>query len=283
MHDHRIRNDDASCIALPGDGGCRDIFENYPGKKGGAGVWQSIINQIPPHDVWIEAFAGSGQVTRHKKPAPAASIVMDVDAEVIAAWQGVPGVTAICADARTWLPAYPWTGREVLYCDPPYLRSVRSCPRDYYRHEFASEAEHAKLLKILRALPCKVIISGYSSPLYARTLHGWRVVTFQTVNRRGSKVTECLWLNFPEPFALHDYRFLGRNFRERERIKRKKTRWLAKLSKMAMLERAAILDAVAVLIARNDVGICEAAGNIAVNGDRIPHRQKRCGCTEQTK
>jgi hypothetical protein len=32
--------------------------------------------------------------------------------------------------------------------------------------------------------------------------------------------------NFPEPVALHDYRYLGEDFRQRERIKRKKQRWV---------------------------------------------------------
>ncbi|MCX6902815.1 MAG: hypothetical protein NTW03_04940 [Verrucomicrobia bacterium] len=238
-----------------------ESLRDYPGAKGGAGVFQTIINQIPPHEVFIEAFAGSGQVTRHKRPAAVATIVIDADPAVIAAWRAVPGVTAVCADALDWLRRYPWAGREVVYLDPPYLRSVRSCQRDYYRHEFASEAEHASLIAVLRQIPARVILSGYPSKLYGRLLADWRTVTFQTVNRRGRKVTEVLWLNFPQPFALHDYQFLGGNFRERERIKRKKTRWKARLLKMPMLERAAILNTVSELI--------------ATNGERIQHRQER--------
>jgi hypothetical protein len=38
----------------------------------------------------------------------------------------------------------------------------------------------------------------------------------------GGPRTEWLWFNFPEPIALHDYRYLGTGFRER--IKRKKQR-----------------------------------------------------------
>jgi DNA adenine methylase len=55
---------------------------------------------------------------------------------------------------------------------------------------------------------------------------------------------EWLWMNYPQPFELHDYRFLGKDFRERERIKRKKARWLGKLKGMGQLERYAILEAV---------------------------------------
>lgn len=46
-------------------------------------------------------------------------------------------------------------------------------------------------------------------------------------------------------FAEHDYRYLGRNFRERERIKRKKQRWVPRLENMPRLERQALLSAIA--------------------------------------
>ena len=74
-------------------------------------------------------------------------------------------------------------------------------------------------------------------------LADWTSTTFQAVTRSGRIATEWLWFNFPEPIALHDYRFLGRNFRERERIKRKKLRWVNRLKVMPTLERRALLAA----------------------------------------
>ena len=56
--------------------------------------------------------------------------------------------------------------------------------------------------------------------------------------------TEYVWMNYPAPIALHDYTFLGDNFRERERIKRKKQRWVSRLSNMPRLERQALLSAI---------------------------------------
>lgn len=64
------------------------------------------------------------------------------------------------------------------------------------------------------------------------------------MTRSGHSATEWLWFNYPEPVALHDYRFLGDNYRERERIKRKKQRWVARLSTMPLLERRALLSAI---------------------------------------
>lgn len=60
---------------------------------------------------------------------------------------------------------------------------------------------------------------------------------------RGGLRTESLWFNFDEPVQLHDYSFLGENFRQRERIKRKKERFIARLQKMDKLERQALLAA----------------------------------------
>lgn len=87
------------------------------------------------------------------------------------------------------------------------------------------------------------MISGYWSELYAQTLKDWRTLSFPGVTR-GGPAREYLWTNFPEPVELHDYRYLGAGFRERERIKRKKQRWAEKLRKMPLLERLALLAAV---------------------------------------
>ena len=88
-----------------------------------------------------------------------------------------------------------------------------------------------------------VMISGYYSELYAQELAGWRSIQFSAQTRGGRTVTEWLWMNFPEPVELHDYQFLGENFRERERIKRKRLRWQARLKRMPAIERYALLSA----------------------------------------
>jgi hypothetical protein len=224
---------------------------DYPGAKGGEGVYHTIISQMPPHEVYIEPFVGSGAVLRFKRPA-AFSIAVDADAMVIGYWQRSERArrpdrrdaspTFICGDGIRFLAEYPWKGGELVYCDPPYLMETRSCQRDYYRKEFTDE-DHKRLLAVLVELPCPVLLSGYWSTLYDEALQGWRLLTFQTMTHRGV-ATECLWMNFPPPCMLHDYQYLGAGYRERERIKRKKLRWQKMLSKMPALERAAVIEAV---------------------------------------
>jgi DNA adenine methylase len=255
----------------------------YPGGKNGSGVFQTIINLMPPHPVYIEPFLGGGAILRLKRPA-ALNIGLDLDSAVIArmrdaaggivrngdavpivqkCWCGIPspetasrtGATTskvamlqnrasfrfLNQDAFEFLRSYKFTGDELVYCDPPYVHSTRTrC--DLYRFEM-SNAQHVELLRIIRSLPCRVMISGYWTKLYAERLAGWNSTTFQAVTRSGRVATEWLWFNFPEPVALHDYRYLGNNFRERERIKRKKLRWANRLRIMPVLERRALMAA----------------------------------------
>ena len=218
----------------------------YPGGKNA--VYQKIINLIPPHRVYIEPFLGSGAIARCKRAA-SINILIDIDPQ---AGQAVHiaqnGDTDhkwrfVNTDALAWLKNYQFQGDEFVYTDPPYLMSTRRQYRQLYRYELGEEHQHRELLKIITRLPCAVMISSYWSELYEQALDGWYTSTFEAVTRGGSLATEWLWMNYPPPITLHDYRYLGDNFREREKIKRRTNRWIARLEKMSVLERQAMLAA----------------------------------------
>lgn len=216
---------------------------SYPGGKAGAGVYQAIINQMPPHDHYVEPFLGGGAILKHKRPATS-TIAIDADNAV---WRGfpkdaVPNLRLDCCDGIEWMKCrLTWKPNTLVYCDPPYLLSSRKGQRPIYRCEL-TDADHERLLRVVRALPCMVMLSGYASELYMRALHDWRLVTFSAITRSGKIATEHLWCNFPAPAALHDYRYLGGDYRERERIKRKVTRWSDRFAALDPLERQAILS-----------------------------------------
>ena len=130
----------------------------------------------------------------------------------------------------------------LVYCDPPYLHSTRAS-NARYEYELI-DLEHRRLLRVLRSLKCNVMISGYSSALYAKELKGWNATAFQAATR-GAPAAEWVWYNFDRPVRLHDYRFLGDDFREREKIKRQQKRWSTKLKKMPLLQRQALLSVLA--------------------------------------
>lgn len=223
----------------------------YPGGKNGSGTYQAIINQLPPHELYAECFLGSGAILRHKLPA-ASSIGVDSDADVLRAFSGdgIPNLTLVCADALQFLLANRANIGDarstMLYLDPPYLMETRRDPRRIYRHEFNAPAEHRELLRLIKTFSCSIAISGYASSLYAEELAGWRAVSFPSMTRGGKLATEWLWTNYPEPLELHDYRYLGRTFRERERIKRQQQRWFARLQRMSSLQRHALMQAIEV-------------------------------------
>lgn len=211
----------------------------YPGGKGASGVYQRLINQIPPHRVYIETHLGSGAVMRHKRQADI-NIGLEKDPRIVRDWQDHSFARVRCEDAAQFLSDYSFAGDEFVYADPPYLHSTRRSYRAVYAHEY-TEAQHVALLDVLEKLPCRVMISGYWSELYARRLAGWRMMSFKARTRSGEWATEWVWMNYPQPHALHDYRYLGDDFREREKIRRRVNRWRAKLEALPLLERKALL------------------------------------------
>lgn len=109
--------------------------------------------------------------------------------------------TILCKDFREVIKV--WDEEDTLfYLDPPYLHSTRSeGSTSAYEHEMTVE-DHIDLLQMLKSIRGKVILSGYSSPLYNRNLkEGWRCKRKQVANHSGqnskkSRRTECIWLNF---------------------------------------------------------------------------------------
>jgi hypothetical protein len=79
-------------------------------------VWQRIVNELPPHDVYVEPFLGAGAVMRRKRPA-ARSIGVEIDGGVLRErWRGdeLPGLELYHCDGIEWLKH-----RFALYLVPP--------------------------------------------------------------------------------------------------------------------------------------------------------------------
>ena len=94
-------------------------------------------------------------------------------------------------------------------------------------------------MALLKAVPCPVILSGYPSALYDEQLADWRTLEVQVMNQAGVR-TEKLWLNFT-PDRLHWARYAGKNFTDRQRIKRKAESWASRYQAMPRAERLAVL------------------------------------------
>lgn len=220
-----VNSDDALCM-------------KYPGGKGKC--FQRLINMMPPHQTYIETHLGGGAVMRNKKSAQR-SIGLDLDPAVIGRWQAEePHVCELRqVDAVSFLETFPFTGGELLYVDPPYMPETRRRSK-VYRHDY-SEADHLRLLRCLLSVPCNVMVSGYDNELYDRELIGWRKARFAAKTHVDVR-EEVVWMNFDAPDRLHDARYRGETFRDRQTIQRRQARLRSRIDVMDPLERAELLQ-----------------------------------------
>lgn len=228
----------------------------YPGGKAGEGHLQQICNQMPPHDYYMELFLGSGAIFKGKRPALKWSMVNDISKQVLddfffcidlhkkmEIFQIRRENTMDILQVLQWMGhIYPDPKRVFIYLDPPYPLSTLGKNKKLYEYTM-SDLEHAEMLRLAMALPFNIMISSYENDLYNEMLPDWRKHKYTAQTRSGKAKTECLYMNYPVPEELHEYTFLGKDYRHRELIKKKITRFKAKLAKMPHLERYAIMEA----------------------------------------
>ena len=232
-------------------------LNGYFGGKGSSGTYQTIINHIPLHDIYIEPFLGAGSIMRWKRPAPFLNWGMDMDQQVIDCWNNaeVPSnfkisagnalllLRSISENNYDLISYLGLPGNDIfIYLDPPYLMESRKDRYKQYKHEMTRQ-QHIELLELITKMPLTMVaISCYKNSLYQEYLSSWNCITFESQTRHG-KAVEYLFMNYDTPRELHDYSFLGSNFRERERIKKTVQRHISRMKRMPEHERNAILNA----------------------------------------
>ena len=93
-------------------------MSGYLGSKEASGVYQAIISQMPPHDVYIETHLGGGAVMKHKPPA-ARTIGIDLDQSALDAFPKNYQAELVCEDARSFIDGFDYaSSRTLLYVDP---------------------------------------------------------------------------------------------------------------------------------------------------------------------
>ena len=213
---------------------------SYFGGKGQDGVYQTIINQIPPHRHYVEPFLGGGSIMLRKRPA-IRSTGLDLCDDAISSFPGVERCRVQKLDAFYFLKAATTIANTntFIYCDPPYPISTRSCG-ERYNHELTDE-QHSELLSILRGLKCHIAISTYPNKMYESELSDWRVLEYTSVKRSGAVAIEHLYMNYEQPEILHDDQYLGNNANHRQNIKRRIQRTKSRLLKWDTQERLMLL------------------------------------------
>lgn len=219
----------------------------YFGSKATSGLCQAIIAMMPPHETYIESHLGGGAIMKRKPPA-LHNIGIDLDPQTIAQFECSYPVELINGCAHRFLADYDYRGLELVYSDPPYLLCTRTSKRTYdFDYE---EGDHVRLLKLLKRLPCHVMLSGYPSALYDQLLQGWRSVELQVMNQGGVR-TEKLWLNFTVD-RVHWASYAGKNFTHRQQIKRKAANWARRYEALPRAQRLAVLAAMMAVEVQED-------------------------------
>ncbi len=244
------------------------MIARYPGSKTGSGLIQKIVSLMPEHDRYVEPFVGGGAILESKRPARV-TLAGDADRAVILEhrrakrWDPAgPAPLFVVSDWRQLLGSLDLTMADLVYLDPPYVHSTRSKKR-LYKYEM-TDADHRDLLYWCRrnASRTRIMISGYRCAVYDIWLAEWTRADFRTMTRGGVRI-ESVWTSFRPGETFHDKRFLGKDFRDRERIKRKRDRWTSRFLKMAAADRAVIweaLSAASTNVRADDAGDRAAAG-----------------------
>lgn len=238
------------------------------------------INELPPHDAYISATAGKDKVLYYKRPS-ARDVVIDPDPEPLKWWSlERPEIERHQCCGIEWLqfqfglfshatkkggrrptPKPVSTGRSaknwLVMLDPPYPREVRSDRKRIYQFEPSDTGDdwdwHMNMLSVARRLPTLVVVCCYPNPVYDEQLADWRTVDYFSTVRSGARRKERLYLNYPPPTELHDYRYLGRNKRERDKIGRRHRNLIGKLKRLPPMERQAFIQTVREFEGKNEV------------------------------
>lgn len=221
-------------------------YSGYNGGKSGSGTWQTLINHVPPHKFYVCGCLGNCGLTRHIKPAQNGWL-NDIDFSVIENWRlsalpfgyelnSSPVIELLRDIEETW-----FIGNDTfIYLDPPYRMDSRKSKQKLYNFEM-SDSQHIDLLEqAIKMTDYKIMISHYPNPVYDDYLSDWKTVDFLSKTRNGM-AWERIYMNYELTGELHDYRFIGGNFRERERISRIKNNFMKKLDALSFQEQQLIL------------------------------------------
>lgn len=217
-------------------------LKNYRGNKNIPGIYQWIINRIPPHSLMIEPFAGSAAISfRINSPAP--TVLNDCNTGVTDALTCMirKNMTISNLPAVQLLSSFAQAGTDTfIYCDPPYMLSTRGSTRQIYEYEM-EDSDHYIFLSVVRTAKYNCMISHYECDLYNNLLSNWQREHFK-VRYHNKTVKETIYYNYAKPDLLQSYQYVGSDCWDRQRITRKINRLASKLAALPALERNAIIS-----------------------------------------
>lgn len=219
---------------------------SYFGGKNGNGTYQNIINEIPKCKIYIEPMVGGGGILKNLN-LPEITVINDLDPGVIDSYNNVGSgkdIRVYNEDYRKVCDIYD-SKESVIYFDPPYHFETRKSKQKRYFAEWETN-DHIEFLNYVTRLHSYIIISHYPFKLYDEFLRDWRTKEFLSTTRHG-QVVEKLYMNFEKPKALQDYRYIGEDFTDRQRIKRQNKRLFNKIAQLPLYQCQLLLSELSIL------------------------------------
>ena len=200
--------------------------KSYYGGQNGSGHYQKLISMIPACTILVEGFLGYSGVIRNLNLLPGVIAGFDMDPEVINLWGiDTPENMRLYNADYTRTEAYKGKKGVFFHYDPPYRNT--SSPKKY-RFDLKTDAEYERFLYFVTGdmRGETIMISHWQDDLFDQHLlpAGFHHVPFQTMSRRGM-IENGVYMNYdPAVVPLLDYSYCGKDFTDRQRIKRKVSR-----------------------------------------------------------
>jgi hypothetical protein len=176
-------------------------------------------------------------------------ILNDLDSDLVSSWKNAiddhKGFefhnTDVVKLLRSDIAKYYDAADTFIYLDPPYRFVTRKGQRPVYKYEF-TEQQHIDLLQAALSLKqAKIMINHYPNDLYDELLKGWHTHDFYVQTRKGQAL-DRIYMNYAIDDQLHDYSFIGEEFREREQFARIRKNLIKKINRLEPVLRNAILS-----------------------------------------
>lgn len=222
------------------------------------GVYQHLINRIPPHTIYIELCVGQATINRAKRPAML-NLLVDVDPQINRLYQNanIPKemrIQGYRADCVAWLkhtypkipvdPQFPCPEENIfIFIDPPTDKDVHR-KKNSNRHLMPLDSI-TELCRILVGIKCKVMLTTFVGSIYDGVFEnekGWHRELFTGYSANPDGSDEVILTNYVPDEDLHDYSFCGTTPDERARIRKQNESLVAVLKPMSLLERRAFFQ-----------------------------------------
>jgi site-specific DNA-adenine methylase len=195
-------------------------MNNYIGNKDFSNVIHFLVNRLPKSKNYYSLFYGSGGLEKSIYTADAKFICAERNPDCKKHETSMTA-TIEYLDYKDLIEENVFTPDDFVFADPPYMFSTRRAGKKYYKFEFNLE-DHKGFLRRMLSLPCRVMITHPECDLYNEYLKGWKRVDLKYMTQQGW-FTDSVYMNYePENIELLNYDCLGKDFTDRQRIKRQR-------------------------------------------------------------